>query len=162
MMNVYRLITFVVLFAIFGVIVGCTTTAVPPPEAAATLPTDTPEPTATAVPTNTPTPTAVPTATPTLTPTPEPLPTATPTPDVGALFEEQMTQAIIYAMTGEMAKAILLVGGGITAVPRPVNHTPDDAAGVRMIGKGQLSVHVVASLFIQTSAAPAFRSPAQF
>jgi tetratricopeptide (TPR) repeat protein len=124
MMNAYRRITFVVLLAIFGVIVGCTTTAVPPPEVAETLPTSVPEPTATAVPTNTPSPTAVPTATPTLTPTPEPLPTATPTPDVGALFEEQMTQAVIYVMTGEMAKAE-------EALLQAIAIAPDDDAIIR-------------------------------
>ena len=123
-MNAYRIITFVVLLAIFGVIVGCTTTAVPPPEVAETLPTNVPEPTATAVPTNTPPPTAVPTTTPTLAPTPEPLPTATPTPDVGALFEEQMTQAIIYAMTGEMAKAE-------EALLQAIAIAPDDDAIIR-------------------------------
>jgi tetratricopeptide (TPR) repeat protein len=124
MMNTYRIITFFIVIAMFGGIGGCTTTAVPPPEIAETLPTDTPRPTATAVPTNTPTATAVPTATPTLTPTPEPLPTATPTPDVAALFEEQMTQAVIYLMTGEIAKAE-------EALLQAIAIAPDDDAIIR-------------------------------
>lgn len=111
-MYAFQVYTRIIFIAVaFLLTAGCTATAVPPDEVAASIPTNTPEPmdTATAVPSPTATPspthTPVPTLTPTHTPTIEPSPTSTPTPNAQALYDTHMQEGMDYAEEGEWENA---------------------------------------------------------